>query len=208
MFIAELEANKTLRRKLNTVRTGVAAGSAVPAALLEKLNEQMGMQLEICYGMTETSPVTFMTSPDDPKEARLRSLGKVMPHTMAKIVDSKGNIVPRGQRGELCTAGFALQKGYWKEKAKTDEVMRRDENGVLWMHTGDECYIDEEGFCHFESRLKDVIIRGIHLIILMDRLHTLAILTISRRREHHALRDRESSPRAPEHRGCLSYRCN
>lgn len=161
MFIAELDANKSRKRKMNTLRTGVAAGSAVPAALLMKLEKEMGISgLLICYGMTETSPVTFMTSIDDTKERKLKTLGKVMPHTMAKVVDSHGRLLPRGQPGELCTSGYALQKGYWRNEEKTKEVMKRDENGVLWMHTGDECIIDEHDYCSIAGRIKDMIIRG------------------------------------------------
>jgi len=161
MFIAELEENRTRPRKLSTLRTGVAAGSAVPAALLERLETDMSITgLLINYGMTETSPVTFMTAIDDAKERKLRTLGRVLPHTTAKIIDTKGQIVPCGVPGELCTSGFALQTGYWKNQAKTDEVMIRDEDGVLWMHTGDECVLDEEGYCSIVGRIKDVIIRG------------------------------------------------
>ena len=93
----------------------------------------------IAYGMTETSPVTFMTSLNDNEERRSKTVGRVLPHTAAKVVDRAGNIVPRGVRGELCTSGYALQKGYYNNHAKTEEAMKRDGNGVLWMYTGDEC---------------------------------------------------------------------
>ncbi|KAK7403707.1 hypothetical protein QQX98_010510 [Neonectria punicea] len=88
------------------------------------------------------------------------TIGRVMPHTTAKVVDMNGNMLLRGQRGELCTSGYALQRGYWKNQEKTDEVMKRDESGLLWMHTGDEVIIDAEGYAHITGRIKDIIIRG------------------------------------------------
>ena len=110
--------------------------------------------------MTETSPASFMTFTDDPIEKRLATVGKILPHTKAKIIDRNGRIVPVGSRGEILVAGFALQKGYWKNPAKTEEVMRTDEEGILWMHTGDEGMFDEEGYLSITGRIKDVIIRG------------------------------------------------
>lgn len=161
MFVAELEANKKKQYKINSVRTGLAAGSAVPLALMQQLEAQMGVKgMLIAYGMTETSPVTFMTSLDDSQERRLKSVGTVMPHTTAKIIDNNGKVVPRGIRGEICTSGYALQRGYWQNEAKTREVMKFDENGIRWMHTGDEGVIDDEGYCAITGRLKDIIIRG------------------------------------------------
>ncbi|KAL2004686.1 hypothetical protein VTN00DRAFT_3214 [Thermoascus crustaceus] len=162
MFVAELEVLKTTPYQIDTLRTGLAAGSPVPAVLMDKIHERMGVQegLLIAYGMTETSPVTFITSLDDPKEKKTTTLGKVLPHTAAKVVDSRGNILPRGERGEICTSGFALQKGYWGDEGKTKEAMRTDEEGRVWMHTGDEGFIDEEGYGHITGRIKDLIIRG------------------------------------------------
>ncbi|KAF4419191.1 4-coumarate- ligase [Fusarium acutatum] len=90
----------------------------------------------------------------------LASLGRVLPHIAAKIVDTNGNLVLIGERGEICTSGFALQKGYYQDDIKTQGAMRRDENGVLWMHTGDEGYLDEEGYGFITGRIKDLIIRG------------------------------------------------
>jgi acyl-CoA synthetase (AMP-forming)/AMP-acid ligase II len=163
MFVAILEANEKKRLTINTLRTGLAAGSPVPAALMNQLREKMGVQaMLIAYGMTETSPVTFITSFEDSQEIRATTLGRVMPHTGAKIIskDGKGTILRRGETGELCTSGYALQKGYWKSEAKTTEVMKVDEQGTVWMHTGDECKIDEQGYCWITGRIKDVIIRG------------------------------------------------
>lgn len=102
-----------------------------------------------------------MTFTDDPIEKRLSTVGKILPHMQAKIIDARGNIVPVGSRGELCVAGFALQRGYWENQHKTAEVMRMDEIGTLWMHTGDEALFDEEGYCRITGRIKDIIIRGL-----------------------------------------------
>ena len=161
MFIAEIEANQEKKYKISSVRTGVAAGSSVPAPVMKRLEQEFGVKgMLIAYGMTETSPVTFMTSVNDSQERRTKTVGQVLPHTVAKVVDKYGMIVPRGVPGELCTGGYALQKGYYKNLEKTNEMMKRDEQGVLWMHTGDECVIDNEGYCTVTGRIKDIIIRG------------------------------------------------
>ena len=161
MFYAELEVLARRKAKISTLRTGLAAGSAVPSALMGRLRDEMGVNgILIAYGMTETSPVTFMPSLDDPEDKRLRSLGKVLPHTSAKIIDRNGNIVARNTKGELCTSGYPLQKGYYNNEDKTREAMIRDGDGVLWMHTGDECYMDDQDYCYITGRFKDIIIRG------------------------------------------------
>ncbi|KAK5285760.1 hypothetical protein LTR80_010459 [Exophiala xenobiotica] len=161
MFIAEIEANQKKKYKITSVRTGVAAGSSVPAPVMKRLEQEFGVKgMLIAYGMTETSPVTFITSLDDSDERRTKTVGRVLPHTAAKVVDREGETVPRGTPGELCTSGYALQKGYYNNPEKTNEVMRRDDEGVLWMHTGDECVIDDDGYCTVTGRIKDMIIRG------------------------------------------------
>lgn len=161
MFVAELEFIQKTDKKPTSLRCGLSAGSSLPEALGRQLRTQMGLEkVLIGYGMTETSPVTFITGMEDSLEKSLSSIGRVIPHTMGKVIDKQGNIVSRGQRGELCTAGFALQKGYLKNQEKTDEVMKRDENGTVWMHTGDEVMIDEDGYAYITGRLKDIIIRG------------------------------------------------
>lgn len=161
MFLAELEANKKKRYKITTVKTGLAAGSPVPMALMKRLEAEMGITcMLIAYGMTETSPVTLMSSLSDTVEKRTKTIGTIMAHTGAKIVDGEGNVVRRGVRGEICTSGYALQKGYWHNEAKTQEVMKLDEEGIRWMHTGDEGFIDHEGYCTITGRIKDIIIRG------------------------------------------------
>lgn len=108
-------------------------------------------------GMTETAPASFTTSISDTLEKKLTTVGKVLPHTGAKVIDQYGKILGRGQRGELCTSGYNLQKGYYKNKAKTAEAMKV-EDGVTWMHTGDEAVIDEQGYCYITGRIKDIII--------------------------------------------------
>ena len=164
MFIAEIAANKVKKYKIHSVRTGLAAGSSVPSPLMKQLEGEFGIRgLLIAYGMTETGPITFITSPDDSEEKRAKTVGKVMPHTSAKVIGKDGRILPRGVPGELCTSGYALQRGYLNNKAKTDEVMKKDEQGVVWMHTGDECVIDYDGYCTVTGRIKDIIIRGIVL---------------------------------------------
>ena len=161
MYVSELEVMKKTGQRPRRLRTGLASGSAVSQDLMNELRENMGVEkMLIAYGMTETSPVTFITALDDSDEKRTTTVGRPFPHTSAKIIDQKGNILRRGQRGEICTSGFALQKGYWKNEEKTRESMRKDENGVLWMHTGDEAMIDEDGYAHITGRIKDLIIRG------------------------------------------------
>jgi acyl-CoA synthetase (AMP-forming)/AMP-acid ligase II len=161
MYLAELELNQKKKVKITTVKNALAAGSPVPQAVMNRLYREMGIKdVLIAYGMTETSPVTFMTSSTDSPKQRLKTVGTILPHTTAKIVDKQGNIVPRSLRGEICVSGYALQKGYFENEPKTKEVMQLDGNGVLWMHTGDEGFIDEKGYCTITGRIKDVIIRG------------------------------------------------
>ncbi|KAJ3571685.1 hypothetical protein NPX13_g5291 [Xylaria arbuscula] len=111
-------------------------------------------------GMTETSPIAFMTNRSDTIEKQLTTVGRVLPHTSAKVVDAKGRIVPIGHKGEVCFAGYLLQKGYWRDREQTAKAMKRDESGVLWMHSGDEGSLDEDGYCTVTGRIKDIIIRG------------------------------------------------
>ncbi|KAB2574739.1 Acyl-CoA synthetase family member 2 [Lasiodiplodia theobromae] len=178
MLLAVLEESALRRTKNATttttttmVRTVLAAGSLVAAPLMERLRREMGVRdVLVAYGMTETSPVSFMTarrgdrgSVEAEEEEGKRGgggLGMVMPHTSAKVVDGKGRVVPRGVRGELCTSGYLLMKGYLGNENATREVMERDESGRVWMRTGDECVIDESGACSITGRIKDIIIRG------------------------------------------------
>src|SRR5690606_30649365 len=119
--------------------------------------ERMHMaEVTICYGMTETSPVSFQTTPDDPVERRVDSVGRIHPHVEVRIVDGSGATVPRGAIGELLTRGYSVMQGYWNDPARTAEAI--DAEG--WMHTGDLATIDGEGWCRIVGRLKDMLIRG------------------------------------------------
>lgn len=140
-----------------TMRTGIMAGALCPAALMRHSSEELGTsQLVICYGMTETSPVSLMTTPDDSEEKRTTTVGKVVAHTEVKIVDAEGNIVPRGQRGELCSRGYLLARGgYFGNPQATAEAVV---NG--WMHTGDVAEMDAQGYVTITGRIKDMIARG------------------------------------------------
>jgi acyl-CoA synthetase (AMP-forming)/AMP-acid ligase II len=161
MFIAELEVLKSKPYRIDSLRTGLAAGSLVPLSLRKRLETEMGLNgILVAYGMTETSPVTFMMSIEDPPDRLVTGLGKVMPHTSAKVVDRDGRILPRGSKGELCTSGYPLMKGYLENEKDTREAMKKDEDGVVWMHTGDECVFDDSGYCEITGRIKDMIIRG------------------------------------------------
>lgn len=174
MYIACLELlkhEKVERKGFERLRTGIAAGSSIPIELMKRLHRELNLtDLTICYGMTETSPVSVMTFPDDPIDKRTSTVGRVMPHTQAKIVDvhDRTKILPVGEKGELATAGYLLQKYYWNDPEKTAEVMIRDEEGVRWMFTGDEAEMDEEGYIKITGRIKDLIIRGGENIYPLD----------------------------------------
>ncbi|KAK4038053.1 hypothetical protein C8A01DRAFT_48284 [Parachaetomium inaequale] len=143
------------------LRTGIIAGAPVPRHLMEQLVARLGMaEFTSSYGLTEASPTCFNAFTDDPIATRLTTVGTLMPHARAKIVDRDGVVVPVGTRGELCIGGYQLQAGYWNNSEKTGEVMVRDEAGVLWLHTGDEAVFDERGYCSITGRFKDIIIRG------------------------------------------------
>lgn len=166
MFLAELEliANKTVPYEgFQYLRTGIAAGSSVPAELMKKLHKILNLtELTICYGMTETSPVSAMTTTDDPIEKRINTVGRLMPHVEAKVVDpfDPSKILSIGERGELAVHGYLVMKEYWGQPEKTAEVMVPDETGKVWMLTGDEASMDEEGYVSITGRIKDLIIRG------------------------------------------------
>ena len=134
---------------------------------MEKLHRILNLRgLTICYGMTETSPVSCMTTPDDPMEKRVDTVGRLLPHVEAKVVsvNDRSKILGIGERGELVVSGYLVMKGYWGDKERTEEVrvVEKDENGQekVWMHTGDEAEMDEEGYVKITGRIKDLIIRG------------------------------------------------
>lgn len=157
MFIAMLEHPRFAQFDLSTLRTGIMAGSPCPMEVMRQVVSRMHMdEVTIAYGMTETSPVSFQTQPDDPLERRVDSVGRVHPHVEVRIVDEEGHVVPRGETGELHTRGYSVMRGYWHDAARTAEAL--DTEG--WMHTGDLATLDAEGYCRIVGRLKDMLIRG------------------------------------------------
>ena len=158
MFIAELALPDFGDYDLSTLRTGVMAGSTCPTEVMERVVGEMNMAgVAICYGMTETSPVSTMTRADDSLERRTQTVGRTMPHLESKIVDpGTGAVVPRGEVGELCTRGYAVMRGYWNDPDKTADAV--DPEG--WMHTGDLAAMDDGGYVRIEGRIKDMVIRG------------------------------------------------
>ncbi|KAI0125324.1 AMP-binding enzyme [Xylariales sp. AK1849] len=169
MFVAELEllsnpsfASKIPEGAFDGLRKGIVAGSSVPDSLMRRLFGTLGLQdLTICYGQTETAPVSIMTAPHDPLEKRCGSVGRAMPHTAVKIVDPRDRtkIVPLGERGELAASGYLVMKGY-TNAARTAEDRIADEDGRVWMYSGDEARIDQDGYVAITGRIKDLIIRG------------------------------------------------
>jgi fatty-acyl-CoA synthase len=157
MFIAELEHPSFPHHDLSSLRTGVMAGAPCPEEIMKRVMKDMHMQeVTIAYGMTETSPVSFQSSTEDPVDRRVATVGRVHPHVEVKVVDEEGRTVPRGEAGELCTRGYSVMCGYWGDEAQTRAAI--DADG--WMHTGDQGVIDEEGYCRIVGRLKDMVIRG------------------------------------------------
>ena len=157
MFIAELEHPEFDTFDLSSLRTGIMAGSPCPIEIMRRAVERMHLrEITICYGMTETSPVSFQSSADDPLERRVSTVGRIHPHLEVKVIDADGCIVPRGVAGELCTRGYSVMLGYWGDEARTRGAI----DPARWMHTGDLAVIDEEGFCNIVGRIKDVVIRG------------------------------------------------
>ena len=157
MFIAILDHPDFARYDLSTLRTGIMAGSPCQAEVMSRVISQMHMgEITIAYGMTETSPVSFQSSVDDPVELRVSTIGRVHPHLEVKIVDTDGHIVPRGVKGELLTRGYSVMLGYWGDEDKTRATI----DAARWMHTGDLAVIDENGFATIVGRSKDMVIRG------------------------------------------------
>ncbi|MEU5867296.1 MULTISPECIES: AMP-binding protein [unclassified Nonomuraea] len=158
MFIAELGHPRFAEFDLSSLRTGIMAGSPCPVEVMKRVIGEMHMsEVAICYGMTETSPVSTMTRRDDGLVRRTETVGQVMPHLEVKIVHPEtGLAVPRGEPGELCTRGYSVMLGYWNEPDKTAESI--DE--ARWMHTGDLATMDAEGYVNIVGRIKDMVIRG------------------------------------------------
>ena len=159
--ILGLPEAKSLSASNLNLRTGIVAGAPVPRYLMELMVSRLGMsEFTSSYGLTEASPTCFNAFTDDPISKRLTTVGTLMPHARAKIVDKDGNTVPIGTRGELWIGGYQLQAGYWNNSEKTAEVMSKDEMGARWLHTGDEAVFDDKGYCTITGRFKDIIIRG------------------------------------------------
>ncbi len=157
MFIAELDHPNFAEYDLSSLRTGIMAGAPCPVEVMKRVFEEMNMnEVTIAYGMTETSPVSFQSDTQDSMDKRVSTVGRIHPHVEVRIVDDQGKVVPRGKKGELCTRGYSVMRGYWNDEEKTRESI--DPAG--WMHTGDLAIIDEEGFCNIVGRVKDMIIRG------------------------------------------------
>ncbi|MGM0784289.1 MAG: AMP-binding protein [Pseudomonadota bacterium] len=158
MFIAELEHPDFARFDLSHLRTGIMAGSICPIEVMRQVIDKMHMEdVTICYGMTETSPVSFQTQTDAPLEKRVTTVGTIHPHLEVKLVSPEtGAVVPRGETGELCTRGYSVMLGYWNNQEATNKAI--DE--ARWMHTGDLATMDDEGYVAIVGRIKDMIIRG------------------------------------------------
>lgn len=158
MFIAELEHPNFSKYDFSTLRTGIMAGSPCPIDTMQKVLTLMNMRdVQVCYGMTETSPVSTQTNAGDPTDKRVGSVGTVHPHVEIKIVNPATNeIVRRGEEGEICTRGYSVMLGYWNSPEDTAKVI--DQN--LWMHTGDVGVMDDDGYVKIVGRIKDIIIRG------------------------------------------------
>ncbi len=158
MFIAELAHPDFATYDLSSLRTGIMAGSPCPVEIMKQVVDRMGMtEVTICYGMTETSPVSTQTRADDSLERRVSTVGRVHPHVEIKIIDpTTGLTVPRGEPGELCTRGYSVMLGYWDQPDKTAEVI----DAARWMHTGDIAVMDEDGYVNITGRIKDMLIRG------------------------------------------------
>ncbi len=158
MFIAELGLPDFTSYDLSSLRTGIMAGSPCPVEVMKRVISEMNMtEVTICYGMTETSPVSTQTRADDDTERRVSTVGRVHPHVEVKIIDPEsGQVVPRGLPGELCTRGYSVMLGYWNDEAQTSAVI----DAARWMHTGDLAVMDDAGYLNIAGRIKDMVIRG------------------------------------------------
>lgn len=157
MFIAELELPTFKSFDLSSLRTGVMAGSTCPEELMRKVHSEFHMtEVVIGYGQTECSPINHITDIDSPFEKQVKTVGRAMPHTEVKIIDTQGNTVAIGEPGEICARGYCVMKGYWGDETKTKATI--DHEG--WLHSGDLGEMDDEGYVTIVGRIKDMIIRG------------------------------------------------
>lgn len=156
MFVAMLQELDNAHRDLSSLRTGIMAGVLCPIEVMKRVNRDMHMhEVTICYGMTETSPVSFQSFTDDPTEKRCETVGRIHPHLQVRIVGADGNTVPVGEKGEIWTKGYSVMSGYWGDPAATAGAVHDG-----WMQTGDLGVLDDQGFCTIVGRVKDMIIRG------------------------------------------------
>jgi fatty-acyl-CoA synthase len=157
MFIAELDHPRRAEFDLSSLRSGIMAGATCPIEVMKRVIDEMHMsEVQIAYGMTETSPVSLQTAADDPLELRVTSVGRTQPQLESKIVDAEGRILPRGETGELCTRGYSVMLGYWNNPQATAQTI----DAGRWMHSGDLAVMDEQGYVCIVGRSKDMIIRG------------------------------------------------
>ncbi len=157
MFIAQMEHKRFAEFDLQSLRTGIMAGTVCPIEVMRRAMSSMNLTgITIAYGMTETSPVSFQTSLDDTVERRVATVGQVHPHLEVKIIDAEGRIVPRGTAGELCTRGYSVMQGYWADAQRTAQSI----DAAGWMRTGDLATLDADGYCAITGRIKDLVIRG------------------------------------------------
>jgi fatty-acyl-CoA synthase len=158
MFIAVLSDPELARFDVSSLRTGVMAGSPCPVEIMRRTREELHMdEVTICYGMTETSPVSTQTRRDDPVEKRVGTVGAVHPHIEVKVIDpDTGLVVPRGTPGELCTRGYSVMLGYWDDEGATAAAI----DPTRYMHTGDLAEMDDDGYVNIVGRIKDLVIRG------------------------------------------------
>jgi fatty-acyl-CoA synthase len=158
MFIAELDHPDFAKTDFSSLRTGIMAGSPCPVEVMKRVQRDMHMpEVTICYGMTETSPVSTQSAVDDPLDKRVSTVGRVHPHVEVKIVDpATGRVVPRGTPGELCTRGYSVMLGYWEDVNSTRQAI----DAGRWMHTGDLAVMDGDGYVNIVGRIKDMILRG------------------------------------------------
>ena len=157
MFLSMLDHEDFSQFDISSLRTGIMAGAPCPMEVMKRVTREMNLrEITIAYGMTETSPVSFQSHPDDPLEMRVSTVGRIHPHVSVKIVDEAGEALPVGVQGELWTKGYSVMHGYWAEAEKTQSSITKDG----WMRTGDLATLDENGFARITGRLKDMVIRG------------------------------------------------
>ncbi len=158
MFIAEIAHPRFPTTDFSSLRTGIMAGSPCPVEVMKRVQRDMHMpEITICYGMTETSPVSTQSAVDDPLDRRVSTVGRIHPHLEIKVVDPQnGSVVPRGSTGELCTRGYSVMLGYWEDPDSTRQAI----DAAGWMHTGDLAIMDDEGYINIVGRIKDVVLRG------------------------------------------------